>query len=87
MTKQTKSIIDELSEISQRFDKAYIIENNAINAIAATSNLIQLIRETYDKTTADDLEKRLMNSIKTGDEKKFVRGIKQVHESHKRQKF
>jgi hypothetical protein len=44
-------------------------------------NLISLIREHYDVETAAELERRFINSIRTGDSAKFTRGIKKIIES------
>lgn len=75
MRKKTKSILEELNYISEQYEKTHLIENTALNLIASCNNLIDLIKETYDEETSSDLEKRLLNSIRTGDEKKFLRGI------------
>jgi hypothetical protein len=81
MKRKTKSILEELTEISLDYDSHQVIENHAINTVAATSNLISLIYETYSVETAKDLEKRLINSIRTQDDKKFLRGIRRANEA------
>jgi hypothetical protein len=40
----------------------------------------------YDQTTAIELERRFINSIKGADSSKFDRGIKRVVESKKRER-
>jgi hypothetical protein len=40
-----------------------------------------MLQETYSEEDALDLERRLINSIKSGDPKKFSRGIKKVLEN------
>jgi hypothetical protein len=40
-----------------------------------------MLHESYSPEDALDLERRLINSIKSGDSKKFSRGIKKVTES------
>lgn len=81
MKKRTRSILEELDSIGQFYDKKQIVENTATNLIASAANLLSLIKETYDAETALDLEKRLFSSIRTGDVKKFTRGIRKVNES------
>jgi len=81
MKKRTRSILDEINSISNQYDKKYIVENTAENVIASASNLIQLITETYDEETGQDLIKRLINSIRTQDETKFRRGIRKANEN------
>lgn len=81
MKKRTRSILEELDSIGQFYDRKQIVENTATNLIASATNLLSLIKETYDTETAIDLEKRLFSSIRTGDEKKFIRGIRKVNEN------
>ena len=44
-------------------------------------NLLNRIASTYDDVTAGELERRFINAIKSGDPKKFRRGIQKVIES------
>lgn len=78
MKPRTKSILQELSEISRDYDKNQQIENQALNVIASVTNLIEKIHDTYPDEVSIDLEKRLLNSIRTKDEKKFLRGIRKA---------
>ena len=80
MKKRTRSILEEISRIDIHKDKEHFIESKATNIIAGTENLINLINETYDDETAQDLIKRLLNAIRTQDPKKFQRGIRRVNE-------
>ena len=83
MKKKTKSILEELTHLGNQFDKAYIIESSARNSIASAANLVKLIHEHYSESEAADLEKRLFNSIRTGDERKFIRGLRKINEGKK----
>jgi hypothetical protein len=42
-----------------------------------------MIRSNFDGETAQDLEKRFYNSIKSGDPTKFMRGIKKIKANDK----
>jgi len=86
MKKRTRSILEEINSIANAKDKEYIIENNAENIIASTTNLIELINETYNTDIARDLVKRLLNSIRTQDPTKFQRGIRTVNETIRRRR-
>ena len=88
MKKRTRSILEEISRIDIKRDKEHFIEGKADKLIASTTNLLDLINETYDAETASDLTKRLINAIRTQDPKKFQRGIRKVNESrgHPRRK-
>lgn len=81
MRKTTRSILQELSDIGLSRDTELVIESRASNLIQGAVNLINLIRETYDVETAAELERRFINSIRTGDNTKFKRGIKRIQES------
>jgi hypothetical protein len=39
-----------------------------------------VINEKYDPETAQELERRFINSIRNGDSKKFKTGIKKIQE-------
>lgn len=81
MQKKTRSILDELSEIrltKSVTDKGNIVESRGLNVINSCINLINNIRENYDPDVALDLERRLLNSIKSQDTAKFSRGIKRA---------
>lgn len=78
MRRKTKSILEELDYMVTERDRVHVLENRASNIIDSAINLIQMIHESYDQDTANDLEKRLLNSIKTQDPRKFNRGIKKV---------
>lgn len=82
MRKQTRSILEEITNIVPQRDKESFVENKAVNVIASTKYLVEYIQENFTKDQSDDLLKRLFNSLKTGDEMKFRRGIKQIKESN-----
>ena len=81
MRKQTKSLLEEITSIVPQRDRESFVENKAVNVIASTRYLVEYIQENFTKDQSDDLLKRLFNSLKTGDEMKFRRGIKQIKES------
>jgi len=64
-------------------DTLQITESRAIHVIQGAVNLLNYLRENFDQDTASDLEKRLINSIKTGDSTKFVRGIRKAKNENK----
>ncbi len=81
MRKHTRSILEEITNIVPQRDKESFVENKALNVIASTKYLVEYIQENFPKDQSDDLLKRLFNSLKTGDEMKFRRGIKQIKEA------
>tara|TARA_B100002019_G_C21110244_1_gene518023 strand:- start:177 stop:443 length:267 start_codon:yes stop_codon:yes gene_type:complete len=81
MRKQTRSILQELSNLAINKDNDLLIESTANNIINSSINLINLIYENYNENDAAELEKRFINSVRTGDPNKFKRGIQRIIES------
>ena len=81
MKKNTRSILEEISRVVPKSDIHNLLESRASHVISSAINLTKMIYESYDESTADDLVKRLINSIKAQDPKKFERGIKKIIES------
>ena len=78
MQKKTRSLLDELDTFVTKRDSNSLIETRANNVIRSAINLLEHIKTTYDADTAANLEKRLLNSIRTGEPDKFTRGIRRV---------
>ncbi len=83
MKKQTRTILQELNNLHFRPENDRLIETTANNIIESSINLINAINKTYDATTANELERRFLNSIKSGDPRKFKRGIEKIIEAKK----
>ena len=81
MRKSTRSILSELSDLGISRNKDYVIESRGANLIESAINLLTLIREQYDIETTAELERRFINSIRTGEPSKFKRGMKKIQES------
>ena len=81
MKKYTRSILQELNDLGRKRDDDRLIEMTANNIIESAINLLNRINETYGSEEALDLERRFINSIRTGDAKKFRRGVQKVQES------
>ena len=78
MQKRTRSILDELDSMLAHRDKENFVENRASHVIQGAINLINYIKENYDAESAVELERRLLNSIRTQDVSKFTRGIRKI---------
>jgi hypothetical protein len=77
MDNKVKSIIEELDRFVPQRDKHQIIEARASNVIASAMNLLNLISESFTTEEADELNRRLINSIKNQDPDKFNRKIRE----------
>jgi|TARA_Y100000385_G_C13052442_1_gene620434 predicted metal-dependent peptidase len=83
MKKRTRSILEELNNVYGQRNNDYSIDAAASNIIESSINLLQRINDTYDNETALDLERRFLNSIRSGDPRKFRRYMKNLIESRK----
>ena len=78
MQKRARSILDELDTLLVHKDRENLVESRATHVIQGAINLINYIRENYDAEKADELERRLINSIRTQEPEKFKRGIRRM---------
>jgi hypothetical protein len=76
--RKSRSIIEELNQISIDRDRNHVVENRGEHVINSAINLIEQIEQHYDTETAKDLSNRLINSIRSRDGAKFSRGIKKI---------
>jgi len=81
MKKRTRSILEELNNLHNKRDNERLIDSTANNIIESSINLLSKIHETYDIETASELERRFLNSIRTGDPKKFKRSMQRIIEA------
>lgn len=75
--KYNNNILDELDKFVPEKNKHIIIENRAANIIASAINLMRSIQENFSEKDSEELQKRLINSIRSEDEKKFIRKIRE----------
>ncbi len=83
MQKKTRSLLEELDTLRLHKDRENLVESRANHVITGAINLIQFIRENYDATQAEELERRLLNSIRAQDSSKFSRGVKRLKNEDK----
>jgi hypothetical protein len=76
--KRARSILTELDNLLIHRDRENLVESRASNLITGAINLINCIRESYDSDVAEELERRLINSIRTQDPAKFSRGVRRL---------
>lgn len=76
--RKTRSILEELNQISVDRDRNHVVENRGEHVIKSAINLLEQIDRFYDVDEAKDLQNRLINSIRGRDAMKFSRGIKKI---------
>lgn len=83
MKKRTRSILEELNTLHGTRDNDRFIEFTANNIIESSINLLSRIYEQYDPEEASELERRFLNSIRSGDPAKFRRSMTKIIEARK----
>jgi hypothetical protein len=81
LKRATRSLLEELNSISERKNGEAIVEARATHVINSAINLLSLIKENFNEEQAYELERRLINSIKTGDANKFTRSIRRLRDN------
>jgi len=78
LQKRARSILDELDTLLVHKDRENLVESRAAHVIQGAINLIKYIQENYEPEQAMELERRLLNSIRTQEPEKFSRGIRKI---------
>jgi len=71
-------LLEELDSLRLHKDRENLVESRANNIIQGAINLVNFIRENYEPAAAEELERRLINSIRAQDPAKFSRGVKRL---------
>jgi hypothetical protein len=82
LQKRARSILDELDTLLVHKDRENLVESRASHVISGAINLIKYIRENYSAEESDELERRLLNSIRTQDPNKFKRGVRKMRDEN-----
>ena len=78
MKKRTRSLLEEINNLSPTKDRINILESRGGNAISAIMNVLEMVDANYSEEDAQDIQKRIMLSIKNRDPERFNRGIKNL---------
>ena len=81
MQKKTRSLLDELTNVSFAKDKENVVESRASHIIDSAIRLMSFIKENFDPETAYKLEKRFHSSIRNMDSNKFAKGGARIKEN------
>jgi hypothetical protein len=81
MQNKTRSILEELSNISFSKDKENVVESRASHILDSAIRLLTYIKENFEPETAYKLEKRFQSAIKNMDASKFSKGVARIKEN------
>lgn len=88
MKRTTRSILEEINGLVPTKSRKEVIASRADHVINSAIHLIDLIKENYEPTVAEDLERKLLNAIKLQEASKFKNSLRRaesltLEESHK----
>ena len=81
MKRSTRSLLEELNEMSFKQNSESVVESRAAHVINSAINMLAMIKENFPAEQAYELERRFINSIRTADPAKFTRGIRKLRDN------
>ena len=81
MQNKTRSILEELNNVSFAKDKENVVESRASHILDSAIRLLTYIKENFEPETAYKLEKRFHSAIKNMDASKFSKGVARIKEN------
>jgi hypothetical protein len=79
MQKRTRSILEELDNLYIERDPRVLIENRAHNIITGAIRLLEQIDLEFSPEQSDNLQRKLLNAIRTRDTGKFARSVRRTN--------
>jgi hypothetical protein len=79
MQKRTRSILEELDNLYIERDPRVLIENRAHNIITSAIRLLEQIESEFSPEQAENLQRKLLNAIRTKDTGKFARSVRKTN--------
>lgn len=79
MQKRTRSLLEELDSMYVERDRRVIIETRAENIINSAIRLLEQIDAEFSPEQAENLQRKLLNAIRTRDSGKFSRSVRRTN--------
>jgi len=79
MQKRTRSLLEELDDLYIERDRRLLIENRAASLIANAIRLLEQIDTEFPPDQAENLQRKLLNAIRTRDSGKFARSVRRTN--------
>ena len=83
MQRSTKSLLEELENISAKHDKKHVIESRACNIITGAINLLESLEQDCSAEEYQMLERKLLSAIKNKDKNRFTKMLRKLNETNK----
>ncbi len=79
MQKKTRSLLEELDAMYVERDRKLLIENRAAGLINNAIKLMEEIDREFSPEQAENLQRKLLNAIRTKDSSKFARSVRRTN--------
>lgn len=79
MQKKTRSLLEELDAMYIERDRKLLIENRAASLITNAIRLMEEIEREFSPEQAENLQRKLLNAIRTKDSSKFARSVRRTN--------
>ena len=79
MQKRTRSLLEELDSMYVERDRRLVIETRAENIIHSAIRLLEQIDTEFSPEQAENLQRKLLNAIRTRDSGKFSRSVRRTN--------
>ena len=79
MQKKTRSLLEELDAMYIERDRRLLIENRAASLITNAIRLMEEIEREFSPEQAENLQRKLLNAIRTKDSSKFARSVRRTN--------
>jgi hypothetical protein len=79
MQKRTRGILEELDSMFVERDRRLMIENRAQNIIISAIRLMEQIEAEFTADQSENLQRKLLNAIRTRDTGKFSRSVRRTN--------
>lgn len=80
MKRKTKSILEEINDLVPSKSRQEVINSRASHVLSSVINFLDSIHESYDRDTAETLERKLLNAVRARDASKFTNSLRRVEE-------
>jgi len=74
----TRTILEEIISGLPEHNRNLLVESRGNHIIVGALNFLNSVKESYGEQIAEEIERRLLSSIKNKDPQKFTRATKKI---------
>jgi hypothetical protein len=78
LKQSTRTILEEIISGLPEHNRNSLVESRGNHIVVSALNFLESIKNSYGEQIAEEIERRLLSSIKNKDPKKFSRATKKI---------